>query len=106
MLRLSESRALCALAGLALLTATAHGADRAEPTSRSAAVKALAELPRIALPEVNVDRRLAEDAANTAPGPLRYAIPNDMSVTPDSAGTWAFSGVGPTLAPLFQEQNR
>ncbi|MEM9056120.1 MAG: DUF4215 domain-containing protein [Pseudomonadota bacterium] len=80
-------RALFAAAALACV----HGASAAtptEPVSRTAAVPASTELTAVALPAIDVQARLAEDAANTEPGGLRYAIPIDMSVTPKNDGTW------------------
>ncbi len=80
-------RAAVAAAVLMGLTA-AQAAQPDDPLSRSANVTAVAQLPRVALPAVDVEQRLDEDGANTTPGGLRYAIPVDMSVTPDDAGTW------------------
>ncbi|MEM6640720.1 MAG: DUF4215 domain-containing protein [Pseudomonadota bacterium] len=73
-----------AAACLPAISAAATG----EPISRTAAVRAASTLPVERLPAVDVDERLAEDAADTKPGGLRYAIPIEMSVTPQDAGTW------------------
>ena len=75
------------MAASVLLSGAAMAAKEA-PVSRSANVRALADLPVSALPAVNPAQRLAEDEANTKPGPLRYAIPVDVKVSPDTAGTW------------------
>jgi len=86
---LSNIQALMAalLAGLVGLSA-AQVAQPDQPASRSMDVAPLADLPRVILPAVNQEARLAEDAANTEPGGLRYAIPVEMSVTPEIDGTW------------------
>ncbi len=69
------------------LSASAFAAN-ADPTSRTADVTDISKLPQVTVGSVSVDQRLSEDAAKTEPGPLRYAIPADMSINPDNAGTW------------------
>ncbi|MFK7887005.1 MAG: DUF4215 domain-containing protein [Gammaproteobacteria bacterium] len=80
-------RAVGAAASLSCLLAV-QAATPDEPMSRSAAVKKIAEIEAVRLPSIDVDARLAEDAADTRPGGLRYAVPVEMSITPDNAGVW------------------
>ncbi|MDH3589264.1 MAG: myxococcus cysteine-rich repeat containing protein, partial [Gammaproteobacteria bacterium] len=70
------------------LSGTAVAASNDSPMSGQLAVRPVSQLPVTALPAVDAEQRLNEDAAKTKPGPLRYAIPIDMSVTPDKHGTW------------------
>lgn len=67
---------------------TATAAPNNEPLSRTANVRSIEQLPVARLPAVDVEARLDEDSAKGKPGPLRYAIAVDMSITPDNAGTW------------------
>ncbi len=88
-IRIAQSlSALTAMLAFAFSGAAMAAQPGSAPLSHSAGVRAVADLPVAALPAVNQAERLAEDAANTKPGPLRYAIPVDVSVTPDNAGTW------------------
>jgi len=49
-------------------------------TTRPAALKEL--------PAVDVQLRLAEDAKSSQPGPLRFAVPVTVDITPETEGTW------------------
>jgi hypothetical protein len=58
------------------------------PISQRLNIAKLDAVPSMDFPPVMPTRMLAEDAANLEPGPLRYAIPNAISLTPSSAGRW------------------
>ncbi len=58
------------------------------PVSFQKSLRPLPTVESLALPAVDRAKRLAEDARRAKPGPLRYAIPVDVAVTPESHGTW------------------
>ena len=65
----------------------------APPLSRTAGLPPLVQVGVLDLEPVEPAALLAEDKAlaaeNLAPAPLRFAVPSEVEVTPDSAGTWA-----------------
>jgi len=58
------------------------------PRSQAISVAPLISVPVTDIPAVAAAQRLAEDAASTTPGPLRYAVPNAVLLTPSTDGTW------------------
>ena len=66
-------------------TASARQGD--PPESRVQPVQALGSIAVRTLPSVDVGARLAEDL-EAPPGPQRFAIPEEINVTPSTAGTW------------------
>lgn len=81
-----------ALGGLLLLANPALARRGEAPVGRpalgGAAASAVARVPALSLPPVSRRQRLAEDDALVGTGPLRFAEPHDLSVTPLDAGTW------------------
>ncbi len=78
---------LIAAAALALPAAVParHGEP---PPSRTLTVLPLAAVPVFELPAVDAEARLAEDAVAAQPGPLRYAVPVDVAIDPETDGRW------------------
>jgi hypothetical protein len=76
------------VAALTALAVPAFAAD-VVPTADSQPVQPLTLVARIDLPRVDRAAALAEDDANDAAGlPPRFALPNLVDLTPESAGTW------------------
>ena len=61
----------------------------ARPTAWSQEVFPLAEVPVVATPPLDLEAvRLEDEAAAEAGQPPRFAIPNEVSLTPQNAGLW------------------
>jgi hypothetical protein len=59
-----------------------------DPPSRLRSVKPLSSIAVQVLPGVDRSVRVAEDGAVQAPGPVRFALPHEVSLTPATHGTW------------------
>jgi len=73
----------------AILFASHSWAGQAEPPPYL--VKGLPRIdtvPLITLEAVEPPGELAKDAADVKPGPLRFAVPRQLSITPETAGAW------------------
>lgn len=58
------------------------------PHQWDASVLPLQKVERVALPEINPDVLLANDAKDNTPGPIHFAVPIAVDLTPENAGTW------------------
>jgi hypothetical protein len=64
-------------------------ADSSQPAAMTHSVQALDAVERVATPRLDLRAIAAEDAADKADGlPPRFAIPNDVLITPSNSGTW------------------
>jgi hypothetical protein len=81
---------LVLLSVLALLSPASSASARrgAPPLTRPPVQgpRAIDEVPVLTLPPVVGQQRLARDAAELTPGPLRFAVPNDVIVSPGDSG--------------------
>ncbi len=73
---------------LLLTVPTGSVARQGEPPRSQQATQPLAAVAQVVLPAVDAQARLAEDAKDQSPGPLRYAVPIAVMMTPDTDGTW------------------
>jgi lysyl endopeptidase len=60
----------------------------APPISRRQVVRPLNTVALVALSAVDTKALVSEDTQTTAPGPLPYAIPVTVNITPQTHGTW------------------
>ncbi len=67
-------------------TADARRGD--PPKSTTLKVAAVTEVKVLAAGPIDRATALAEDKARVEPGPMRFAIPEDVSITPADHGTW------------------
>ncbi len=85
-------RASLVLVVVAVVMAAIPVAARQEqaPTSSREAVRPTYDVEALSLPAIEPELLLAEDALNKSagPGPLRFALPVDVKVTPETHGTW------------------
>jgi hypothetical protein len=65
-----------------------HARQGEAPFSRQKAAQPLSSISVKAMPAVDVTARLAEDRMALAPGPIRFAVPHEVNVTPSTHGTW------------------
>ena len=59
-----------------------------DPISRRETARPLRSVAVKVLPGVDRSVRVAEDRAAQAPGPVRFAVPQEVSLTPATHGTW------------------
>lgn len=79
--------------------AIVNAADPVPPPSTIHTVAARDAVMVYQLEPIFPDELLAEDAATAivVPGPQRFAVPDDVSITPDDNGTWEFVSGGGQL---------
>ncbi len=89
MRRTSLVLVLVALIGT-LVAGTAMARQEQAPLSHSAALMQPAEVMALEVPAIEPELLLAEDHMKKmeGPGPLRFALPFDVQVNPDTHGTW------------------
>jgi lysyl endopeptidase len=71
-----------------LVCGTADARRGEPPRSESSRVAATTQVQLLKLEAVDRDALLAEDKARLEPGPMRFALPEDVSITPADHGTW------------------
>jgi subtilisin-like proprotein convertase family protein len=71
-----------------LLAAAAQARRGAPPRSSAVGSKSLDTVPMLLLPGVDTRALLAQDAANKSGGPLRFAIPVAVDISPAKHGAW------------------
>jgi hypothetical protein len=59
-----------------------------DPISRRKAARPLSSIAVVALPGVDVSARIAADRTAQPPGPVRFAVPQEVNLTPSTHGTW------------------
>lgn len=79
---------LLSLLVLLMLPAELLAGQGAPPRSYSQTVLPLATVQQVVLPAVDTQALLAADAAVSRPGPLTYAVPRSVEITPQTHGTW------------------
>jgi len=74
--------------GLLLIAAVVQAHRGDPPRSATAKLMPAAQVMALELEPIAPETLLREDTAADPGGPLRYAVPADMDVTPDRYGTW------------------
>jgi hypothetical protein len=80
--------ALCAAMTWPALPTSATARQAAPPISRNSALPDLTRLPETILAPIDPVAEFAADAKRGRTGPLRFAVPAAIQVTPDKDGTW------------------
>ena len=71
-----------------VLALTSSARENTPPASRKLPSLPLADVNQFVVPATDVPKQLADDARIGVTDPLRFANPELVNITPDTAGTW------------------